>query len=77
MQNPHFELLSEHACFGGVQRFHRHASTVIGLPMKFGLYLPPQALAGAPVPLLASGFKVDGGNQGSLAGMAQRMRRAG
>jgi len=47
-----WELVSEHACFGGVQRFHRHASAVIGLPMKFGLYLPPQALAGAAVPLL-------------------------
>ena len=47
-----WELLSEHACFGGVQRFHRHASAVIGLPMKFGLYLPPQALAGESVPLL-------------------------
>lgn len=47
-----WETLSEHACFGGVQRFHRHASAVIGLPMRFGLYLPPQALAGTPVPLL-------------------------
>jgi S-formylglutathione hydrolase len=47
-----WETLSEHACFGGVQRFHRHASAVIGLPMRFGLYLPPQALAGASVPLL-------------------------
>ena len=47
-----WELLAEHACFGGVQRFHRHASAVIGLPMKFGLYLPPQALAGEAVPLL-------------------------
>ena len=47
-----WELLSEHACFGGVQRFHRHASAVIGLPMKFGLYLPPQAMAGGSVPLL-------------------------
>ena len=37
------ELLSEHACFGGVQRFYRHASTVIGLPMRFSVYLPPQA----------------------------------
>lgn len=46
------ELLSEHACFGGLQRFHRHASAAIGLPMKFGLYLPPQALTGTPVPLL-------------------------
>ncbi len=47
-----WETLSEHACFGGVQRFHRHPSAVIGLPMKFGLYLPPQALAGEQVPLL-------------------------
>jgi S-formylglutathione hydrolase len=45
-------LLSEHACFGGVQRFHQHASAVVGLPMRFGLYLPPPALAGQPVPLL-------------------------
>ena len=51
-----WELLSEHACFGGVQRFHRHDSAQIGLPMRFGLYLPPQALTGDgtphPVPLL-------------------------
>ena len=37
------ELLSEHACFGGVQRFYRHDSTEIGLPMKFSVFLPPQA----------------------------------
>ncbi|GCL65256.1 S-formylglutathione hydrolase [Pseudaquabacterium pictum] len=47
-----WDLLSAHACFGGEQRFHRHASAVIGLPMRFGLYLPPQALAGEAVPLL-------------------------
>ena len=49
-----WETLSEHRCFGGVQRFHRHDSAEIGLTMRFGLYLPPQALAGgaAPVPLL-------------------------
>ena len=47
-----WELLGEHASFGGVQRFHRHASAEIGLPMRFALYLPPQALAGTPVPLL-------------------------
>jgi len=46
------ELLSEHACFGGVQRFYRHASSVIGLPMRFALFLPPQAVAGQAVPLL-------------------------
>lgn len=45
------ELLNEHACFGGVQRFYRHASTEIGLPMRFSVYLPPQA-AHAKVPAL-------------------------
>lgn len=45
------ELLSEHACFGGLQRFYRHASTEIGLPMRFSVYLPPQAAQGA-VPAL-------------------------
>lgn len=46
------ELLSEHASFGGVQRFYQHASRAIGLPMRFALYLPPAALAGRQVPLL-------------------------
>ncbi|WP_207224862.1 S-formylglutathione hydrolase [Sphaerotilus mobilis] len=46
------ELVNEHGCFGGVQRFYKHASGVIGLPMKFALYLPPQAVAGEAVPLL-------------------------
>ncbi|MDF3833636.1 S-formylglutathione hydrolase [Cupriavidus basilensis] len=39
------ELLSEHGCCGGVQRFYRHASSAIGLPMRFSVFLPPQALA--------------------------------
>ncbi len=46
------ELVSQHACFGGVQRFYRHMSAEVGLPMAFGLYLPPKALAGQSVPLL-------------------------
>lgn len=41
-----FELLSEHTAFGGVQRFHRHASTEIGLPMRFALYVPPGGAKG-------------------------------
>jgi S-formylglutathione hydrolase len=40
------ELLSEHACFGGVQRFYRHDSAAIGLPMHFSVFLPAQAQAG-------------------------------
>ena len=46
-----FDVLSEHACFGGVQGFYKHASTVIGLPMRFGVFAPPQARHG-PVPVL-------------------------
>jgi S-formylglutathione hydrolase len=37
------ELLSEHACFGGVQRFFRHESSAIGLPMRFSVFIPPHA----------------------------------
>ena len=45
------ELISEHACFGGTQGFYRHESQVIGLPMRFGVFVPPQARH-APVPVL-------------------------
>ncbi len=37
------EVLSEHACFGGVQRFYKHASKETGTPMRFSVFLPPQA----------------------------------
>jgi len=47
------ETLSEHGCFGSVQGFYRHASREIGLPMRFGVYRPPQAVSGTdPVPVL-------------------------
>ena len=39
------QTLSEHACFGGAQRFYLHDSQVIGLPMWFSLFLPPATLA--------------------------------
>lgn len=45
------ELISEHASFGGVQRFYSHQSSAIGLPMGFSVFLPPAALKG-PVPAL-------------------------
>jgi S-formylglutathione hydrolase len=38
------ELVSAHGSFGGVQRFYRHDSRVIGLPMRFSVYLPPAAV---------------------------------
>ena len=45
MQETALQTLSEHACFGGVQGFYQHASAVIGLPMRLGVFRPPQALA--------------------------------
>jgi len=45
------ELLSEHACFGGVQRFYRHASREIGLPMRFSAFIPHTS-PGARLPAL-------------------------
>ena len=53
--NRSTQLLSEHACFGGVQRFYQHDSATVGLPMKFSVFLPPQAQideAGGHVPAL-------------------------
>lgn len=44
-------LRSEHTCFGGVQSFYEHTSEVIGLPMRFGVFRPPQAKSAA-VPAL-------------------------
>jgi len=45
------ETLSEHRCFGGVQGYYRHVSTACHGPMRFSVYVPPQAQNG-PVPVL-------------------------
>ncbi len=45
------QLLSEHVCFGGVQRFYKHDSRETRGPMKFSVYLPPQSRLGK-VPVL-------------------------
>lgn len=37
------ETLSQHACFGGVQHFVRHASEACAGPMRVAVYEPPQA----------------------------------
>ena len=45
------QLVSEHGCFGGVQRFYKHDSRETRGPMKFSVYLPPQSRTGK-VPVL-------------------------
>ncbi len=46
-----FEIRSQHRCFGGVQGYYQHDSQVVGLPMSFSVYQPPQAQQ-MPVPVL-------------------------
>ena len=43
--------ISQSLCFGGVQAVYTHDARETRCPMRFGLFLPPQASAG-PVPLL-------------------------
>ena len=40
------ETISEQACFGGTQGFYKHESKVVGGPMRFAVYKPPQAARG-------------------------------
>ncbi|MCO6434394.1 S-formylglutathione hydrolase, partial [Nitrosomonas nitrosa] len=39
----HLEIRSTHRCFSGTQSFYQHTSEIIGLPMRFSVYQPPQA----------------------------------
>lgn len=41
---PTLETRSQHLCFGGIQGFYQHESRVIGLPMRFSVYQPPQSM---------------------------------
>ena len=45
------DLVSETRSHGGVQQVVTHVSKSCGVPMTFGIYLPPQAEDG-PVPVL-------------------------
>ncbi|MBA4344013.1 MAG: S-formylglutathione hydrolase [Methylibium sp.] len=46
------EQIEHHACFGGRQEVWKHASSTLGCEMRFGVYLPPAALAGQRCPVL-------------------------
>ena len=45
------ERVESKACFGGRQEVRSHASAALGVDMRFGIYLPPQAADG-PCPVL-------------------------
>jgi S-formylglutathione hydrolase len=55
------QTLSEHRSFGGTTGFYEHASREIGLPMRFSVFMPPQAQAehgaqGVPALLYLAGL---------------------
>jgi len=52
MSLQNLKTLSSHRCFGGTVHFHEHDSREIGLPMRFSVFLPPQANGGRAVPAL-------------------------
>jgi S-formylglutathione hydrolase len=45
------DIVAQNRCFGGTQTIYRHASEQTGTPMRFSVFLPPQA-ASARVPVL-------------------------
>jgi S-formylglutathione hydrolase len=51
MSEMAIETISESKCFGGTQGFYRHASSVCNGPMRFAVFVPPQAAQGR-VPVL-------------------------
>ena len=64
------ETLSEHACFGGTQGFYRMDSAACGGPMRFGVYVPPQARAGrVPVLFFLAGLTCTEETAATKAGM--------
>lgn len=72
------KTLSTHGCFGGVQSFHEHDSAVIGLPMRFGVFRPPQAASGLrPVLFCLAGLECNEQTFAMKAGAQQHAAQHG
>lgn len=72
------ERVSASACFGGRQEVWRHRSEVLGVSMRFGVYLPPQAAAGpCPVLYFLSGLTCTEQNVVTKGGFQQHCARHG
>jgi len=71
--------VERHASFGGRQEVWKHASTTLGCEMKFGLYLPPAAVAGERCPVLywLSGLTCNEQNFITKAGAQEHAARLG
>lgn len=71
------ERIEQHASFGGRQEVWQHDSATLGCAMRFGVYLPPAALAGQPCPVLywLSGLTCSEQNFITKAGAQQHAAR--
>jgi S-formylglutathione hydrolase len=76
--NPTIQTLEEHACFGGVQGFYEHPSATVGLPMRFGVFRPPQVGQGElPVLFCLAGLTCNEQTFAIKAGAQQHAARHG
>jgi S-formylglutathione hydrolase len=73
------ERIEQHASFGGRQEVWKHASSVLGCEMKFGIYLPEAALHGDRRPVLywLSGLTCSEQNFITKAGAQEHATRHG
>jgi len=72
------ERISSNASFGGRQEVWEHHSTLLGVTMRFGVYLPPQATEGpCPVLWFLSGLTCTEQNAVTKGGFQQHCARHG
>jgi S-formylglutathione hydrolase len=72
------EQVAAHRCFGGTQGFYRHASAETGTPMRFAVFVPPQAASGPrPVLYFLSGLTCTEENFTTKAGAQRRAAQLG
>jgi S-formylglutathione hydrolase len=71
------ELISEHPCHGGMQRFYRHDARAIGLPMRFSVFIPPGAGALTPALFYLAGLTCTEETFATKAGAQRTAAREG
>jgi S-formylglutathione hydrolase len=72
------EEVATHRCFGGVQGTYRHESAETGTPMRFAVFVPPQAADGPrPVLYFLSGLTCTEENFATKAGAQRRAAELG
>lgn len=71
------ELISEHPCHGGVQRFYRHDARAVGLPMRFSVFVPPGAGLARPTLFYLAGLTCTEETFATKAGAQRTAAREG